>query len=167
MLFRIKRSGLRRKERRQRTASNSVYASLHTECQVSTFARGFTNRHRRCSLSYAISYAIELITALRLFWKIDAGKVDVEAACSGGGRDPNPPVIRSLAREMLLYVLAWKKGDEKASFLHFRGAYRYDSSIGHHAFVGTSGIRCIILGLGGPFVRRSLHFPTLDAHYLC
>lgn len=53
-------------------------------------------------------------------------QADVEAACSGDARDSIPPVVRSLAKEMLLYVLAWKTGDGRASFLHLRGAYRCD-----------------------------------------
>lgn len=52
------------------------------------------------------------------------GQDDVEAACSGGGRDSLPPVTVSLCREMLLYLQAVKNDDAKEAFKHYRGAFR-------------------------------------------
>ncbi|CAM9326379.1 unnamed protein product, partial [Ectocarpus sp. 6 AP-2014] len=49
---------------------------------------------------------------------------DVEAACSGGGRDSLPPVAVSLCREMLLYLQAVKNDDAREAFKHYRGAFR-------------------------------------------
>lgn len=51
-------------------------------------------------------------------------QADVEAACSGGGRDPLPPVVALVCREMLLYLQAVKDEDGKLAFQHYRGAYR-------------------------------------------
>lgn len=52
------------------------------------------------------------------------GQDDVEAACSGGSRNPLSPVVVSVCREMLLYLQAVKNNNAKQAFFHYRGAYR-------------------------------------------
>ncbi|CAN0394165.1 unnamed protein product [Pylaiella littoralis] len=62
---------------------------------------------------------------------------DVEAACSGGGRDPVPPVVAQVCKEMLLYLQAVKNEDAKLAFQHYRGAYRV--FVEDSAFLGLRG----------------------------